>query len=197
MWFPVLLAFVLLCLLSSSFCQDTQKSPDWGAQILSKVEKERASGRRAVITQHSKTVTALLKIVEGPVKEGESYYSSSTSRNIAIRLLGKLRAKSAVSRLMGWLAPKKGQSESMSEVMKYGHAGYALVEIGLPAVSHLLDGIKKEGMSRIGKTCAVILVDIEGKEKAKLTLNGAVEKTEGTETKGNLKKALEYIQKMK
>jgi hypothetical protein len=193
----MLLVLVLLCLLSSSFCQDTQKSPDWSALILSKDEKERASGRRAVITQYSETVVTLLKIVEGPVKEGEFYYSSATSRNIAIRLLGKLRAKSAVSHLMGWLVPKKGQALDTGEEMKYGHAGYALVEIGLPAVPPLLEKVKGQGVTTLGKECMKVITTIKGKDEVSFLIKALLEKEKDKKAKENIQAALKYLRTLK
>ena len=76
---------------------DGGKAEDWRTLITSDNEKERMSAQRKWLIDRQETIHYLVSVVKMPVKNGESFYSSTTSRNIAIFLLGKLRAKEAVT----------------------------------------------------------------------------------------------------
>lgn len=81
--------------------------------------------------------------------------------------MGKLRSREAVPALIEWLEPKAGQICVMDQLMCFGHAGYALVEIGPPAVRPLLDKIRTEEESALEGDCVKIAVGIIGIEEVK------------------------------
>ena len=81
--------------------------------------------------------------------------------------MGKLRAREAVPALIEWLEPKAGQICVMDQLMCFGHAGYALVGIGPPAVRPLLDKIRTEEESALEGDCVKIAVGIIGIEEVK------------------------------
>lgn len=118
-------------------------------------------------TADYRIIPGLISILHKEVEPGEEYYTVTTPRNLAIRALGKLRAREAVPALIEWLEPKAGQSSVVGELMFCGHAGYALVEIGPPAVRPLLDKIQAEEESALEGECVKIAVGIIGIEEVK------------------------------
>lgn len=173
---------------------------EWKALIMSENEKERVLAKQMILdgkealVQNKELIQELISIVRRPVIEGEEFYNLTTSRNIAIFLLGKLRAKEAVPDLIEWLTPREGQNLTIDALMVFAPAGYALVEIGLPSVPPLMEKLKSEGTSILGKECVKVITRIKGLEETELLL----QRTLGEETdpvkETNLRAALELIE---
>jgi hypothetical protein len=142
--------------------QDAKELPDWTTLIRSEVEKERTSAREIVLLDRKERIEKLLSVVNSPVQPGEAFYSSTTSRNISIFLLGQLRAKEAVPTLMEWLFPRGGQALIRGELLMFSHAGYALVEIGLPSVPPLIELLASEADAAEREQAIKIVVSIKG-----------------------------------
>ena len=189
---PYIMVYIILtCYLTTSFGQDSSDEDNWKSLILSEDKRERAKGKNMVIEEYNNTVTSLLSVLKEPIKKYEEFYYTKTSRNIAIELLGKLRAKRAVPELINWLLPKKGQSpQSDALFTECGPAGFALREIGLPAVPHLLEKLKEEGASGLGNECLEVIVDIKGKEETNLLLKNELERETDAGIKHNINEAL-------
>ena len=118
-------------------------------------------------TADYRIIPGLISMLHKELEPREEYYNTVTPRNLAIRALGKLRAREAVPALIEWLEPKAGQICVMDQLMCFGHAGYALVEIGPPAVRPLLDKIRTEEESALEGDCVKIAVGIIGIEEVK------------------------------
>ena len=82
----------------------------WQELIVDKNVAGRHRARALVLQQRTETINGLLAIVRTHVKAGEEFYNSTTPRNIAIYLLGELRATEAISELIQWLEPHQGLS---------------------------------------------------------------------------------------
>jgi hypothetical protein len=136
-------------------------------------------------------------VVNSPVEEGEQFYTSSTSRNIAISLLGKLRAKEAVTDLTRWLTPKTGQGLTFWEEMMFSPAGYALAEIGLPSVPPLFHLLKVEGNVALREQCIKIIVSIKGLPETELLLEDIFAKETDNSKRENLKSAQDLLKNPK
>jgi len=186
----------LVIMFSTSFCQEA-KEKSWENKIISENEKERQEGRKAVVHLYNSTIKKLVEILNRPVEKSEPFYSSSTARNIAIILLGDLRAKDSVNALLEWVLPKPGQSLVVSSPMSYGFAGCSLVRIGLPAVPSLLEKIEEEGASKLGKECVKVLKDIKGKEEVILFLKAQIGEEKENEVRKNLEAAIAYLESLK
>ena len=166
---------------------DGEKAEDWRTLITSDNEKERTSAQRKWLIDRQETIHYLVSVVKMPVKNGEPFYSSTTSRNIAIFLLGNLRAKEAVADLTKWLSPKPGQGLKMSEPYIFSPAGYALVEIGLPSIPFLVDLIKSEENTVLREQCIKIIVSIKGLRETELLFEDVVSKETDATKRENLK----------
>jgi len=170
---------------------------DWKTLIISDVEKERMSARRFFLDNRKQTIEYLLSVLNSPVKEGEQFYTSTTSRNISISLLGRLRAKEAVADLMKWLIPKPGQGMVVDEEMMFSPAGYALAEIGLPSVPPLFHLLKAEGNVALREQCIKIIVRIKGLPETELLLEDILAKETDNSKRENLKSAQDLLKNPK
>jgi hypothetical protein len=193
--------------------------PRWRELIASEDEVQRAKGKKEALAELTADVGLLISIVESPVSRREPFYTGSTSRNIAIFLLGRLRAKGAVPHLVKWLEPQEGQSLSIDEEMMFSPAGYALADIGLPSVSPLMEIIRSDGCSSpeapemiheddggtrykyppgyrrvpLGDQCLKIIVRIKGVDESEFSLRKAMQAEPDKAKKANLQSALDLL----
>lgn len=177
----------------TSVTLDEKNAPDWRTLITSDIEKERTSARRTVLNNRRETIRHLLWVINRPVKKGEEFYSAVTSRNIAISLLGRLRAKEAMRDLTKWLLPRPGQRLFVDNEPMFSPAGYALVEIGLPSVPPLVELLKSETNTALHQQCMKIIVSIKGPPETELLLEDTLAKETDTTKTANLKAALSLL----
>lgn len=177
----------------TSVTLDEKNAPHWRTLITSHIEKERTSVHRTVLNNRRETIRHLLSVLNSPVEEGEQFYGSVTSRNIAIFLLGKLRTREAVGDLTKWLLPRPGQGLIVDELSMLSPAGYALVEIGLPSVPALLEVIKSGRNSALREQCIKIIVSILGQIHTQLLFEDALAKETDSAKGKNLKAALDLL----
>ncbi len=185
---------VLLLGLTYARSEDAS-AQSWKRLILSKTEADRSEARKQLLGHYRDTVRALIRVVHRPLEDGEQFYTSTTSRNLAIYVLGRMRAKEAAPHLVSWLVPRKGQGQVRDELMRYGPAGYALREIGLPAVPELVDTLKKEGVSPLGRECTKVLADICGRLKAAVHLRAIRGEESDPQVRRNLANAAAFLTK--
>lgn len=182
-----------ICTLAS---HDEQDMPDWKTGITSEIEKNRVSARQAVLDNRRDTIKHLLSVVNSPIEKGENFFTYTTSRNVAIFLLGKLRAKEAVTDLTEWLVHKPGQGTTIWELKTLTPAGQALFEIGLPSVPPLVELLQSEAPtpdSLRREQCIKIIVSIKGLPETELLFEGAVAKETDSRRRENLKAAMDRL----
>lgn len=160
------------------------------ALLRSRSSAERLRARALIVEARRQTLGELLTIIRAPVDEGEPFYISGTRRNLAVDLLGRLRAKEAVPELVDILLPKPGHSTDTSRLMFFGHAGYALVRIGLPSVAPVLERLKT--LERWGDRDPYlrVLVAVEGAAGAEERLRQSIEREPAGKTRENLQAGL-------
>jgi hypothetical protein len=203
---------------SALLAQAPGQGGDWRQLIVSSTEADRDRAADLVVQQHRETVSALLQVLSLPVKQNEPYYTSSTPRNTAIRLLGELRAPEAVPALAQWLIPRPGQSLNVMELTDLPPAGMALVKIGMPAGPAVLDilasngvssedartkvvdgihvryvGPKPQRSSPLGDGCLRVLVRIKGLEETEVALRRSIAAETDEARKRNLEDALSAL----
>jgi len=174
--------------------RDDKNVPDWKTLIRSDIKKDRISARQTVLDNRKETIRYLLSVVKSPIEEGENFFTSTTSRNIAISLLGKLRAKEAVADLSEWLSPKGGQATTTWAPPILTPAGYALFEIGLPSVPPVLNLLKTEKPNSLYREQYIkIIVCIKGLAETELLFEDALAKEADPTKKENLKLSLDFL----
>ena len=140
---------VLAGLLSTSLSNGSNKKPghtkEWMKLLVSDNKTEREQVMRASFIDRKEKIEYLISVAESPLRKGERFYDMSTARNIAIHLLGEMRAKEAVLALIDNLLLKEGQDGVASE--RFVAAEEALVKIGLPSIPALIQVIEKHGIS--------------------------------------------------
>ncbi len=189
-----ILSAVLLLGLTYARSEDTNPQ-GWKRLILSENETDLSEAQKQLLNHYRDTVRVLISVVQRPLEDREQFYIYNNSRNHAIYVLGKMRAKEAVPHLVLWLVPRKGQVMVVDRLMRYGPAGYALLEIGLPAVPVLVDTLKKEGVSPLGQECATVLADIRGKLESWAHLRAILKEESDVEARRNLADAASFLAK--
>jgi len=202
-------------------CYGAQNAaPDWRAMIISQDERDRDAAASLLLNERAQTIKVLLEIVRSPVRVGEPFLLPS-SRNTAISILGAMRAREAVPDLCKWLEIKKGQVGTYLDIalVSIPPAGRALIEIGYPAVPHLLQIIRDKGCSSprareaiidgnivrfkpdptyrsspLGDKCLSILVKILTAPGARDALGRASEKETDKTSRENLESAIKVLE---
>ena len=212
------MGLIAAILAGRALAQAPGQGEDWRQLIVSSIEADRDRAADLVVQERRETVSALLQVLSMPVKQREPYYSSSTPRNTAIRLLGELRAPEAVPALAEWLIPRPGQSLNVMELTDLPPAGMALVKIGMPAGPGVLDilasngvssedartkvvdgihvryvGPKPQRSSPLGDGCLRVLVRIKGLEETEVALRKAIAAETDEARKRNLEDALSAL----
>ncbi len=188
--------------------EDPARTQDWRVLLLSPEQRDRDRAAALVMQERKTEVSDLLKILAMPVQPDEPFLEYHTPRNIAIRLVGELRAEEAIEPLVQWLTPKPGMSLEVDEAGPVP-AGAALFEIGAAAVPALLDALATVGVSAergaagaaqaqpagqryspLGDECLWVLVRILGLEEAEVRLRRAVAEETDAVRKSNLGEAV-------
>jgi hypothetical protein len=172
-----------------SSSDEAEKELDWKALIISDSEDERRLSQRVVIEDRQDTIRYLRSVLARPIEQGEPFYGSSTARNIAISLLGKLRAAEAAADLATWLRPRPGQGLKVTDESAFGHAGEALIEIGLPSVRPLLELLRIENNRGLQEQCLKIMVRIKGLRETELLFEDVIAAESDAAKRDNLEAA--------
>jgi hypothetical protein len=147
---------------------------------------------QALVNNRKEEISFLRSVINSPVKDGEGFYSS-TSRNMAISLLGELRAKEAVEDLIKWLVPQPGQVSKITRAIMQSPASDALFEIGLPSVEPLTELVKLQGNNVPGIYATMLISRIKGAEESELLFARMMEKEPDSAKRRNLQVALDYL----
>lgn len=175
--------------------QETQPPNDLFAMVTSGREADRAQAKTLVTRNREHDIHVLRMVVQRPISPGEQFYSTATPRNIAARLLGRIRAAEAVPDLIPLLIPQPGQGMSEDELMLLPSPAYALVEIGLPAVRPLINRLAIEEASPMRTECLRTLVGIVGPDGVEYYIGRAIQsETDSAKTK-RLNDALKLLKK--
>jgi len=184
---------IMLAASGSEKPSEGQKEDEWQSLIVSTDERERIASRKAALEERKETINALLAIVRSPVEIEEEFYGKFTPRNIAIFLLGKLRAKEAVPDLIEFVTPKPGQGTVIDEATPFSPATEALIEIGLPSVPALLGKLQAGQTPLKREQCVKGLVAIKGLSEAEHLIEDRMTDASNTQVKENLKAVIEVL----
>jgi len=166
---------------------------------------------RELLAERKSTIAFLRTIVKEPVARGERWAYHSTRRNLAITLLGELRAGEAAGEIAEWLICHPGQQRLRTILRSERKGEYAsvamvaLVKIGKPANEVLLNKLKrvddqtvKEQLARMDEdmrtACCRTLAKIEGREIAQLLLAKRIAAAKDDRLRANLEAALKYLE---
>jgi len=191
----ILLLMAIFLVLECTSCGKGQSRVDNLIQsIASGNEKERTAAYDELRHSRAKMIQDLIAIVNQPVVQGEQYANTTTPRNLAIYLLGNMRAPEAVPHLVNWLAPHPQQDTTW--FTDVAPAVVALAQIGKPAVPHLLKLISITPKGEARDRAIWLIKNIEGEECGKIILKKAIEQEKDPEKKANLEKVLSSLKKI-
>ena len=162
--------------------------------VLVKNENRQDEAKRALEQERHDEIKLLLEIVDAPGDGAAEAFDVGSTRNTAILLLGKMRAAEAVPSLIKLLLfPDEEFSSDALDYLLLVPAGWALAQIGMPAVEPLLSEIGKEGNSNHGKECTKTFVYILGGDVAQFKLEKAIAAEKNPKRKNNLKESLSFL----
>ena len=195
-----LLFVLILCFLQASYAQDSKQKGDWRKLIHSPNEEDRKIAYEILKSQYSDTVEELMKILERPVKEGESFNHYLTPRNIAIQILGEMKAGYD---LFDWLVPHEGQKIADGPVNSESYfpfaytAIYETVEHAVEVFKNILDNISKFSVStKKWRYCVELLKEILDDKVFYYLEKELEEYKEFAKAKPNDKYAKKYVENM-
>jgi hypothetical protein len=152
---------VVLCVVAVSFSASVCVAE--GTTVVEKLTnpdgRERLAAYHGLLSSNAQVVSNLIDIVRQPVRQGEVWGNPSSSRNLAIRLLGHFRVAEAVDSIIPFLTPRPGQDAAvlMGRDGQDNVAEAALVRIGTPSVEPLLSSVFASADSSSAKACLTVL----------------------------------------
>jgi hypothetical protein len=144
--------------------------------VRSSKQQDREQGQRLILEERARVVKALIETIKLPRdKNTERWLDESTSRNIAIACIGEYRAPEAVPSLLPLLEPAPGEVVVAGRILRLSPAGRALVKIGKPSVSAVIELLATTDAKKMSASQArLVLYDIEGAVAGEKTLQDAV-----------------------
>lgn len=140
-------------------------------------------------------ISEMISVLNEPVEFDSDWLDPNASYNVAISVLGELRAAESVQHLIKWLRPQAKQGFVYIRPIRFSAAGFALIKIGKPAVPALIKLICDEGDQISINTLSGILVEIEGKDVAVFLLQQALRGEGSPSSKQHIDAALKVLQK--
>lgn len=164
-------------------------------QLLSQDAKTRITAVDDLLAERQGTITNLIALIQDKSPNSQWLFWDS-SENLAIRVLGEMRAVEAVPALVKWATPPAGGFKNVSAQIGPGTspAAQALVKIGKPAERALLEVAKQSPQKMIWSISLSILQKIEGPKCLEVILVDAIAKETEAAAKANLQEGLKRLQ---
>jgi len=164
-------------------------------QLLSQDAKTRITAVDDLLAERQGTITNLIALIQDKSPNSQWLFWDS-SENLAIRVLGEMRAVEAVPALVKWATPPAGGFKNVSAQIGPGTspAAQALVKIGKPAEPALLEVAKQSPQKMIWSISLSILQKIEGPKCLEVILVDAIAKETEAAAKANLQEGLKRLQ---
>ncbi|MFQ6133785.1 MAG: hypothetical protein ACE5R4_17215 [Armatimonadota bacterium] len=197
---PALVMLAVLLLLAVSGV-----GQDWAQGLRARDLGERLAARDATRTAHRELVDSLLVLAReeteadpaGETRHGVPVHTEHEPKQVAIELLGELRAPKAVPVLYANLTYCNPPSRT-SALLTWHYdfpAAVSLSQIGKPAVGPALAHLASSDDELERDLCCWIIEQVEGKQLAPIVLQLAVDKEQYSGRKKRLQAALDYLQK--
>jgi hypothetical protein len=155
--------------------------------------------RTMTVQEMEKVVNRILKknkrLITGLIQQLREEQLSNEGKVYAVYLLGNLRAYAAVDRLIANIDLKASSVDPKTRIGRWGPypAQGALVKIGKPASSAVLESLSKEKDALRRKLMCAVLVDVEGKEISQIRIRKKLKTEPYPEKQSLLKSALKLI----
>ena len=195
-----ILAGVLLSFLAGFACLAAEQGRNqvFIDKLRAKDDKVRLQAENDLLAERAQTVRGLLAILEKPTSPSASWLMSETPENLAIHVLGEMRAVEAIPALVKWAEPPKGGYDVDGDVPEYmSPAGQALAKIGKPADPALIGVLRVSKNDPYWTICLEILKQIEGPKCAAIMVEEAMGKETEALFKENLQAALKKLKEAK
>ena len=185
--------FMMMCLtvvvitVGATYCAGDKETAKPISLIRSGKAEDREQGRRIILEERARVIQALIDIIKAPrVKDGDGWLDLTSSRNTAIACIGEYRAPEAVSVLLALMDPAPGESV-VDGVLLFCPAGDALVKIGKPSISAIVDLLAETDTKKMSASQArLVIFDIEGAGAGEMVLKNAVAEEKDAVRRANL-----------
>ena len=161
------------------------------AQLISKNYLEREKASQTVLESRRSVITELERIVKKFTVDDTRAGTAKT----AIVLLGKLRSSESVpllSEKLDFEAFYKSTKRPQPPEDLYPCVG-ALSVIGKPSIPAMIKNIESHRDEKVRKLSAIVILNVEGHDLARVVVSKAMEKQKDPEKKANLEKSLAYF----
>ena len=167
---------------------------DFRRMVRASSANERIAAKERIDDLRKQIIDQMIQVLNDPVDQREEWLTHTTSRNIALSILGDMRAAEAVPHIVKWLRPQGGQLGIEDHPDRFSPAAKALVKIGKPAVPALIALIETEGDEYpLKESLSTLLSEIDGKECAELVLRQALTKQSNAQSKQRIESALRKL----
>ena len=167
-------------------------------ELIATIEGDnQAKGRLAeheLLRRRGEAIEALINIVRSPIEKGERF-TGDTPRNIAIRLLGELRASEAAWELSSFIYPTGDHAREIRGAFT-GPAPSALVKIGLPSVETMAQRIEGCTFAPATHGYALVMGRILGYTEAAAYLQNRLAKSATDQEKKSLEAAIKFLEEV-
>ncbi len=164
-------------------------------RIRSAEEHARVRAANELIKVHAEAIDRLIAILDRPTSPSNEWLNPTTPENLAIRVLGEMRAAKAVPTLIPWLGPPEGGHFIYGDIPPGGSpAGMALAAIGKPAEAPLINVLRRSPKTPAWEHSLAVLQKIEGRAVLLVILKEAVTAEKYPEAKSNLAEALRRLE---
>ncbi|HMO50454.1 MAG TPA: hypothetical protein PKE26_01625 [Kiritimatiellia bacterium] len=138
----------------------------WFYDLTSTNYELRISAAKEIISARNKAIESLIEIAQSPIMPGESIYYLDNYRNVAIILLGRLKANEAMETLISSLIPDRLRDGTRDNLTVVEPGVIAMIEIGYPALQYLESRSLTETNAVIKKTIRNAILEVRrGLEK--------------------------------
>jgi hypothetical protein len=163
-------------------------------QLMSQDQKTRMSAHDELLAERQRSIRSLIALIEKKSPDSR-WLELDSSENLAIRVLGEMRAVEAIPTLVKWATPPKGGYNifNLGVSPSNSPAVQALVKIGKPAEPALLEVVKQSPQREIWSISLIILQKIEGPKCLEVILEDAIAKETDAAAKTNLQEGLRRL----
>jgi len=184
----------IVCTFSSSDAEDSRDTDFDPSHLVASDTRTRLAAVAKLQDERTDLIASLLKIVKDPRYDKDEWTNPNSPRNLSVRCLGRLRAKEAVSTLIGHLTPKQGQVTGLGDEPSMPAAFEALVEIGVPAFPPLLRDMATSEAGERRMLCAKIITKVVGKRAGKAILLDSISRQDTPEMANRLRECLLHFE---
>jgi len=165
---------------------------DNALSLLATNRSERLAVVNRLLSERSMLITSLMQVIERPEEAQLRWVDEASPGNLAIGILGEMRAVEAIPLLVRHIAPGPDDFVSLDELAP-SLAAMALMKIGKPAVPELVKSIGTNSDRQHRLSSIETIARIEGMEFTRVIIERALNSESQAQIKSRLQEVLEQV----